>query len=252
MIAVVAGVREELSAVRAALEAPRDVVQGALRAVSGRLSGRDVVLAVAGDGAPRAREVLGALLTQLPCDAVLGIGIAGGLTDDLPAGTLIVGSEVREPAGPSLVPDSGWRAKVEAAGARPASLVSTRAIAGDPGTKRALARSLGLGSAAVDLESYAWADTASAMRVPWVILRVVSDAVDEPIPDFILECQREDGSVDRARVAAKGLAVPTRLAGLLRLRRRVLRAAETLGSAVGSIMSDAPRRISRNASREAM
>ena len=252
MIAVVAGVREELAALRAALESPRDVAHGTLRAARGRLFGRDVVLAVAGDGAARARQLLGALLAEFPCDAVIGVGVAGGLTENLPAGSLVVGSEAREPAGRRLAPAPVWLAKAGAAGAVPATLVSTRAIVGDPGTKRALARSLALVTAAVDLESYAWAETASATGVPWVVLRVVSDAAAEEIPDFILDCQREDGSIDRARVAAKGLAVPTRLATLLRLRRRVLDAAATLGETVGAMMNDAPRTLSRDASREAM
>ncbi|HEX4824507.1 MAG TPA: hypothetical protein VFV19_09345 [Candidatus Polarisedimenticolaceae bacterium] len=252
MIAVVGGVREELHALRAALESPREVARGGLRAVTGRLSGQDVVLAVAGDGAPQARAVLGALLTDFPCDAVIGVGVAGGLTDDLPAGALVVGAELREPGGGVLVPDSLWRAKAEAAGAAPASLVSTRAIAGTPQTKRALARALGVGTAAVDLESYAWAETASSKSIPWVVLRVISDAASEPIPAFLLACQRDDGSIDRGLVAAKGLAVPTRLAALLRLRRRVREASANLRHTVSAIMGDAPRTLSRNASREAM
>src|SRR5262249_27008470 len=155
----------------------------------GRLFGHDVLLAVAGDGATRARKTLGALLAEFTCEAVIGIGVAGGLTDDLPAGALVVGSDAREPAGAPLSPDPAWLTEAGAAGAAPASLVSARAIVGDPGTKRALARSLGLVTAAVDLESYAWAETASAKRVPWVVLRVVSDAASEPVPEFILECQ---------------------------------------------------------------
>jgi adenosylhomocysteine nucleosidase len=252
MIAVVAGVREELAALRAALESPRDVVRGDLRAVSGGLAGQGVVLAVAGDGAPQARSVLARLLEDIRCEGVIGVGIAGGLTDDLPAGRLVVGAEVLEPAGAVLVPDPRWRASAEAAGAAPASLLSTRAIAGTPTMKRALAVSLGLSTAAVDLESYAWAETASAKGVPWIVLRVVSDAAWESIPAFIVACQRDDGSIDRARVAAKGLAVPTRLGALLRLKRRVHDAAATLDQAVRAIMSDAPRTLSRNASREAM
>jgi hypothetical protein len=83
-------------------------------------------------------------------------------------------------------------------------------------------------------------------------VRVISDDVDEELPDFIVGSQRPDGSVDRGRVAARALVVPTRLTKLLRLRRRVLDAAATLASAVGSIIVDAPRDISRDVSREAM
>jgi nucleoside phosphorylase len=220
------------------LEEARELISDRVRASLGRIAGREVVLAIAGVGAKRAAAMLTTLLAELPCSAAIGVGVAGGLTDDLKAGQLVAADAVYEEGGRSLVPDASWLDAATGAGATRARIVSTASIVGTPSAKRALARRIGGASAAVDLESYAWAGAAAARGIPWTILRVISDRVDEAIPDFVADCQREDGSIDRGRVAAKGLAVPTRLMTLLRLRRRVHEASATLAVTLGAIMRD--------------
>jgi nucleoside phosphorylase len=244
VIAIVAAMPEELAAVRRMLEGSRDLASGRVRASQGRIAGRDVVLAIAGDGATRATSMLTALHAEIPCSATIGIGVAGGLTGDLAAGRLVAADAVFDALGASLLPDGTWLDAAIRAGATRSHIVSTASIVATPSAKRSLARSVGAASAAVDLESYAWAGASASRGIPWTILRVIGDGVDEAIPEFIARCQREDGSMDRGRVAARGLAVPTRWTTLLRLRRRVHEASAILAAALATILADAPRGIS--------
>ena len=252
MIAIVAGVPEELAAVRRSLEDARPSAFGDYRAARGRLAGRDAIIAVAGDGAARAARILDALLDTHACAAVVGIGVAGGLTEDLPVGTLVAPARVRGRDGATMTPDPALFRAALRAGALSATAVSTGSLVATVSAKRSLAATLGERPAIADLESHAWARVAAARGLPWVILRVVSDAVGEDLPEFIIGSQREDGSIDRGRIAARALAAPTRLATLLRLRRRVLDAAAALAAAVGAIMNETPGDFADVSSREAM
>jgi len=239
MIAVVAGVPEELAMLRRRLEAARDVRTAAGHATGGLLGGREVVLAVAGDGATRASIGLDALLAAVPCSGVLGIGVAGGLTDDLPVGSLIVASQVVSSEGVTLLPEPGCVAAAARHGARPARVVCATGLAGTAIDKARLRDRAGDGPAVVDLESATWAESAARHGLPWSILRVVSDAWDEDLPGFLLRAQRPDGSVARGRVAFGAIAVPTRIPTLVRLASRVRRASTRLADGAAAIMSEA-------------
>jgi adenosylhomocysteine nucleosidase len=248
-VAIVAGVPEELAGVRRALTGARELSFGSRRAWRGRFGGLDVVLAVAGDGAPRARRVLDGLLTEVACGAVVGIGVAGGLTRDLAAGALVAAREVRAGAAMSR-PDPAFVRAAVAAGACEAIALSIPGLAANPDEKAALAASCAGSPAIVDLESAAWAREASVRGLPFGILRVVSDSWDEELPDFILRSQRDDGSVDRGRVAVRAIVVPSRVPALLKLSRRVREASAHLARALGGIMVDAGFGAPRAASRE--
>jgi len=251
-VAIVAGIPEELAGLRRILAGGRTLAFCAHRGWSGRLAGRDVVVAVAGDGAARADRILAELLDAVPCSALVGIGVAGGLTSDLAAGDLVTAAVVRAPGGASTAPDPILLRAAVAAGAAPVTAVTSSGVVATPAAKQALAASLPGTSAVVDLESATWARAAASRGLPWAILRVVSDASDEELPGFLLDCQRDDGSLHRGMVAARAIAVPTRLNGLVRLRRRVHEAAWALSGAVEAMMLDAGFGSSRDASREAM
>lgn len=251
-VAIVAGVPEELAALRGALGTAREAAFGSHRGWSGTLAGRDVVLAVAGDGAARAESVLSSLLDVVPCSAVVGLGVAGAVSRDLAVGDLVVATEVRGSGPGRSLADPAWAHAALAAGALPAVAVTVPSIVATPGDKTRLAASCPGARAVVDLESATWARLAASRGLPWVVLRVVSDGIDEELPRFLIACQRADGSIDRGRVAARAIVAPWRVAALLRLQRRVREASHTLARAAGSIMQDAASGISRQASREAM
>ena len=99
MIAIVAAVPEELAAVRRRLEGSRDVAAGTVRVSVGRIAGREVALGIAGDGPLRAQAMIAALLAEHRCSSLIGIGVAGGLTDDLLLGRLVVADTVCDTSG---------------------------------------------------------------------------------------------------------------------------------------------------------
>jgi len=183
---------------------------------------------------------------------VVGIGVAGGLSRDLRAGALVAAREVRDRSGSPCAAHAGFVRAAVAAGAVEAVAVSTPGLAATVDEKRALAAICPGVSAVVDLESGAWAREACRRGVPFGILRVVSDAWDEELPDFILRSQRDDGSVDRRRVAVRAIVVPSRVPALLKLSRRVREASLLLARALGGIMSDAGFGAFRAGSREAV
>jgi adenosylhomocysteine nucleosidase len=86
------------------------------------------------------------------------------------------------------------------------------------------------GATAVDMESAAIANKAAEWRVPFQIVRAVSDAADEDMPlDFNLYRDAE-GRFSRSRIAMAALARPfSRVPALLRLDRNCKIAAESLG-----------------------
>ncbi len=239
MIAIVAGVPEELTMLRRRLLDVRDVPLPGGRATRGTLDGRPVVLAVAGDGAPRAERILDALLDAVPCAGVLGVGVAGGLTDDLPLGALVVAARVVSAEGVEHVPEAACVAAAQRFGARPVRVICSSGLAATAVDKARLRERAGEDPAVVDLESAAWAETATSRGLPWSVLRVVSDAWDEDLPPFLIRAQRGDGSVARGRVAFGAMVVPSRIPTLVRLASRVRRASERLADGAAAIMSEA-------------
>ena len=239
MIAIVAGVREELAGLSRRLADAREVPLPEGRGRRGTLDGRPVVLAVAGDGASRAVRILEALLDALPCSGVLGVGVAGGLTDDLALGSLVVATRVVSADGAEHLPEPACVAAAQRHGARPVRVICSPALAATAVDKARLRERAGEEAAVVDLESAAWAETARTRGLPWSILRVVSDAWDEDLPSFLIRAQRPDGSVARGRVALGAMVVPSRIPTLVRLASRVRQASERLADGAAAIMSEA-------------
>ena len=207
------------------------------------------VFAVTGDGPARARDGLTRFLQRTPCAGVIAIGVAGALTADLAAGDLLAAREVFTDDRMTAVPDGSWLAAAVSCGAKACTLVSVGAIVRTVADKDALARRVRRMPAAVDLESAAWARAAATFGVPVAILRVVVDAADEAIPEFVAASARPDGSIRRWRVAVAALARPARIPSLARLARRTRSASERLAVAASSMIETlaGPAYVSRRA-----
>jgi farnesyl-diphosphate farnesyltransferase len=85
---------------------------------------------------------------------------------------------------------------------------------------------------AVDTESSAWAEAAKDHNVPCVIVRVILDTATENVPPFIVDAQRQDGSIDRNAILRYALKHPQSIPELLRMRTRMQACAEKLAGAV--------------------
>lgn len=232
-LVVAAALPEEAAAVRRRLSGARRILGH--RAWSGRLSGREVVLVRTGDGAERAGRALRGLLAVVPCSGIVGCGVAGGLAPDLPVGEVVAAARVVDGGSFDRTADPGFVEAAVAAGATAATALSAPAVAFSAADKRALA-SAAPACAVVDLESAAWAAVAADADLPWVVVRAVSDARDDDLPEILRSCLRRDGAIGRGRTAVRVLLRPASLPELLRLRRRVLRASTRLAAVLEGMM----------------
>lgn len=230
LVAVVAAMEEEIAVLRSRVRERTEVADGPRRYLRGRLAGVDVVLGVTGAGKRNADHGIRCLIQKCAPTRVLAIGLAGALSPDLRVGDLLVSSEVME--GERLLgwPDLQWLE--EAAPPMEFDLgrmVTVDEILWSPQQKAEWwARTARDQAAAVDMESACYARVATAFKLPYLVARVVSDAAYEALPAFLEDCRSQDGAVDRRQVVMRAIWRPRSWLSLLRLRRRLRRAAAGL------------------------
>jgi adenosylhomocysteine nucleosidase len=231
---VVAALPEELASLRGKLQSARRVGRGPTRALEGKLGRHRVGLMSTGDGAARATQGMRDLLAAHDLSSVVAIGIAGGLSDDLAVGDIVVAERVSNGLGAVPPPDPELLACAEGlAGARRGAVHSHSEIAVDPVAKRRLWEETGRTAASVvDLESASFAREAAARGLPYLVLRAVSDSHDEALPLDFNRFRKLDGSSDRGRVLRFALRHPSIVPELLQLRERLRHCAAGLATLV--------------------
>jgi adenosylhomocysteine nucleosidase len=239
--AVVAALREELSALVARTRVAGRVRVGRARVLRGQLAGQEVVLASTGDGARNAELGIRAVLDRFPVARVLVLGVAGALSPALAAGALVVSREVRDREGLAPAPDPDWLEQALArGGAEQGTIVSSERILCTPASKAGAWRSLGARDAAVvDLESAAYARAAAERGIRYLVVRSVCDPADEPLPFDLNRCTDPRGGVNRVKVLRHALRHPGVIGPLWRLYRRVGRCSRRLASFAEELVSTA-------------
>lgn len=237
-IAIFAATIWEFSAVRAAFPGGQcDKVAGRSR-YRVRAGAGECWVIQTGVGPQKAREAARAVLALQPFALAISSGFACALRQasvgDILIGTRVAAVEGDQTDAPNYVEMAGherelWQQAFRAGGSRTGSseadgtFISSDRIVYRAEEKLALAqRTHAMG---LDMESAALAGEAQAARVPFLIVRAVSDLVMEELPlDFNLFL--------RPTGWAKGLcallAHPSSLVGLARLRRQSVVAAGTL------------------------
>ena len=238
MIGIVAALPEELSVLKQRLSGARRRSVGGLEASAGRLRDREACLMVTGEGMRLAAAGADALLAESSLAALVGIGVAGGLSEGLAPGDLVLARRVLAPDGEAFEPPAGpWSERQGSSSLVSGTVVTVDAIAAKARDKRRLAERLRLEPpAVVDLESAAWARAAQGRSLPWSIVRAVSDTIDEDLPLDFERFRKEDGSISRSRLVAHAVVRPALMLELDRLRRRVNRCAERLADAVEELI----------------
>ncbi|MFY9552282.1 MAG: hypothetical protein WAU32_14125, partial [Thermoanaerobaculia bacterium] len=133
--------------------------------------------------------------------------------------------------GDTATPDARLLERALAAGAMPGTLITVARPAVSHAARAALAGTVAGGDAlAVDMESAAWAREAAARGIPYLVVRIVSDAADEDLPAFLPDCVGPDGSIRRGEVARRALLQPSSWGTLLRMRRRLHECSDALGA----------------------
>ena len=238
-VVVLAALDRELAVLAAVTRVERRWTTSRFRAVLGRLDGMSVILARTGDGAENATRGANELLSRLPVQSVIVVGMAGGLSPSLAPGTLLVAREVIDEGGPVPPPDPAWLGRaLRLTGALPATFLSTRETLCTPRAKAEAYAHLPRGTvASVDLETAAYARVAQQRGIPYLALRSVSEAADEPLPMDFNAVRDGRGSVDTRRVVLGVFRRPSLLAPLWRLRGRAMLCSQSLAKAVQALLS---------------
>ena len=240
-VLILAALPEELAGLRRSMAEDAPGAEGTRR---GRIAGAAVTLAVLGDGARGAARRARALLEAIePPELVVLAGFAGALSPELEVGSVVVARRVVAwgPSGapqPALEAPRGPReAALVASGARDVVAVSAQALVATAAEKRAMAARLGEGPAVVDLESRAVLEAVAARRLPWLLLRAVSDGADESLPEVLTRSASSDGAVNRAALIARALTRPTAWLSLARLAQRARRGSDALAAALSAALA---------------
>ena len=147
--------------------------------------------------------------------AIISIGIAGGLSPGLKAGSCLVGRKVLTVSGESFEADRVWaqRLSVRLGGAPIVDLAGIDRPVVDSAAKRAL--HVETGAAAADMESHVAARLAARYGLPFAALRVVADPAEHRLPPAALVGMRPDGGVALGAVLASLARQPQQIPALM-------------------------------------
>jgi len=240
--AVASALEEEIEALKGRLTGGRQETWDGRNVTVGRLGPTQVVLTHTGTGMTRARTGVSSLLDRASVEVLLYVGVAGALSPSLEVEALLAPTAVQhEDERRAPAPNARWHERAVATSeARPSTLVTVDRVVTRPDEKAALWSALDHSvPAAVDMETFAVAQVAAERNVPYLPLRVISDAADDRLPDLLRDAQREDGGIDRGYVMRNVMWSPSAVPTLMRMQRRVQAASDILADAVASVIRSA-------------
>lgn len=183
----------------------------------------------------RARALVRYLVDQ-GVTRLISFGLAGALSPHLAAGDLLLGASVMSSAG-AWEADDAWNHHFLDAqpGALTAPVWGADAVVKTVEEKEKIYRQTGC--FAVDMESHIVAQAAFQARIPFNIVRAVSDTASMALPPAALVPLKEDGRVDLRAVFLSVKEKPAQIFELARLGRNTSLAMRTLRHAA-SVMAE--------------
>lgn len=231
----VAGTRIELTTlgVVAALPGEARILAGkkCRPRASLRLPG-DVHLRLSGMG-PVAAQTTAQALVDDGARALVSWGCAGGLCEDLAAGSLLLPLRVVTEQGEDFPVDAQWHARL--AGVlyddyETGALCSSAQPVSSVAAKRRLREHTQ--ARAVDMESAAVAAVARVNKVPFLVVRAVSDTADTAVPEAALRALSQAGDLQVLAMMTSLFKAPAQIPALLELSRCFGRAQASLRGVV--------------------
>jgi len=180
--------------------------------------GRDVLTVAGGGDSARLERELDRLAGIFP-GVILSSGVAGALDSALRPGDLVIDGQ------PDLLDHLRHILPHAAVGA----VIGSDSIVATPAHKRSLHRFAG--ALAVDMETHVAARVAGRRRLPFAVVRVISDSVDDALPPAALAGMRPDGGVALGAVLRSLFRQPRQLGALIRTGRHAGRAFRALARA---------------------
>jgi adenosylhomocysteine nucleosidase len=197
-----------------------------------RLGHQDLVFLEAGVGTDNATERLSKFLEKERADFVLGAGMAGALSPQLGVGDLVIVERVIGPSPLLTLPQLCSLAKLvrpDGVDIHLGTAVTTNEFICEASRKRSLAAALGAGEVGcVDMESWAVATVCTERRIPFLIVRSISDLFEEDLPLDFNRCRNSHGDLDMLKLGSATLRRPSSLKGLWQLRGRSILCSQRL------------------------
>lgn len=234
LVAILAATEEEMEPLRGRIEAADQLPDGPRRYQRGKLHGVDVILVVTGEGKRNADLVARRVVQLCWPTRILALGLAGALSPELKAETLLISSEVMEGDRTLAWPDLAWvdAADLEGLDHDLGRLVTVDEILSSPEMKNEWwGHTMRDQPAAGDMESACWARVAAAYQIPYLVVRAISDTAEESLPAFLEDCRAQDGRIDRRQVFWKAVWRPASWNILWKLNGRLKRCARLLADA---------------------
>lgn len=198
-----------------------------------RCGSNDVLLITGGMGPRGARSkaemALGLTVSESEFrkpDAVLVIGLCGGLTPLLPEGRIVAYTDCLSTEAANAPLRSSQPITDSVVALLTSSNIHCDRVVGITSPQIATTRDERLalaryGAAVVDMESYSIVAAALTADVPAMVLRVVSDSLDRDLPDFN-RALNEAGALDGRKALKIALGSPWQTAKLLAANKRAM------------------------------
>ena len=242
MIGILTAVREELKPLLRKMPSVDVESTGGILFHRGFIAGKQVVVARSGIGRERAATAARILIERYHPDSVLCIGFAAGLRPDVVPGDLILATSIAE----SLVPDDrlvgiAAQTRGEDVAVHSGPLLCVDQVVHSVEEKYELAARFP-NSVGLDMESAGIAAAASNFGVPWLVVRAVTDGLDDSLPPLVEPFRRrscidpETGEVIPLRMILLAVFCPRVVPKLVRLGGRAGAAARNLANFVESYL----------------
>jgi adenosylhomocysteine nucleosidase len=172
---------------------------------------------------PRAAASAAAELLAAGCSALLSFGLAGGLTEDLRPGDVVIAEAVVGENGQVWPSDPTWREALaqKLCGRQRGKVVRSRLLGMDRPLLSPLEKKdygIRLAASAVDMESLAVASAANG-KTRFLAIRVIIDPVDQAVPRWLADAVDSRGRPRPGRLLAGFATHMQDLPALLRLAR---------------------------------
>ena len=196
---------------------------------AGKLAGREVVIVEGGVGQKSAARATAETIKFYKPDWVISAGFAGGLDEKLRRGHILMADEVINASGDSIsirLPlDRSSLAGSK--GLHIGRLLTVDSIIREPADRHALASQHN--ALACDMECFAVARVCRDQNIPFLAIRIISDAVDDALPPEIEHLLKQKSLA--AQLGAAAGAIFKRLGAakdLWKLREDALKASDRL------------------------
>ena len=178
----------------------------------GKLGKKGVLAIVTGMGTELAGQETRRLLDAVNPIHVVSVGIAGGVDDDVPIGTLVL---------PEVVVNANTGAEFrphQIGEGEPSGRMWTTDVMTPPDQVSELAAK---GFVALDMETAAIAEACEERGVPWSVFRVISDGPADEVDDEIFKLANQDGTPNIINIMRYVALHPHRVPRLIAMGKNV-------------------------------